>query len=204
MPFQPVENTCRVELRYTWNLQQCMNTLYFHNALGWSVDALNDLCSEMFSIWQEHWKPQQASTVTLREIVATQLEGEIDNQYTLLAPIGSVGTAATPSLPNNVSFCISFRTGLTGRSARGRNFFIGLVEGAVVDSTVNSASINAIVAGYQAVLALNVADAQQWVVLQRYSEGNLLPSGITRPIKSVIVVDAIVDSQRRRLPGRGL
>lgn len=204
MPFQPVPDTCRVELRYTWNLQQCMNTLYFKNPLGWSVAALQVLCQEIADVWSASWKAQQAATVTLRELVATQLESEIDNQYTLLMPIGSVGTAGTPSLPNNVSFCVSFRTGLTGRSARGRNYFVGLVEGAVVDSTVNSASINAIVAGYQQVLALNETLSQEWVIVQRYSEGNLLPQGITRAVNSIVVVDAVVDSQRRRLPGRGL
>lgn len=191
-------------MRYTWNLQQCMNTLYFRNPLGWSVGALNDLCGEMYLVWDAHWKPQQASTVILREIVATQLEGEIDNQYTLSLPGTAFGSAGTPSLPNNVSFCVSFRTGLTGRSARGRNYFIGLVEGAVVDSTVNAASIDAIVDGYEAVLALNSTLSHEWVVVQRYSQGVLLPSGITRPINSVLAVNAIVDSQRRRLPGRGL
>lgn len=203
MPFQPVPDTVVAKLRYTWAFQRCENTLFFRLPTGWDLTTMDALAAGLFNIWEDHWRAQQSVSVELREILVTQLEGEVDltTTYTPAAPIG--GTNTSPSLPNSVSLCVSFRTGFTGRSARGRNYFIGLCEDQVTANSVNDATQTAILNGYNAVLDLANDFPCQWVVVQRYANNVQLPAGVTRAITDILIVDDVVDSQRRRLPGRG-
>jgi len=112
-------------------------------------------------------------------------------------------------LPNNVAVTVSFRTGLSGRFARGRNYVSGLSEDAVVLNTVDSAVLADIQAGYEALQDVASDNTSTWVVVSRFSgvDGDGVPiprvEGVTTPITAVIIVDSIIDSQRRRLPGRG-
>lgn len=115
---------------------------------------------------------------------------------------GGVGGGAAP---NNVSFAISFRTALGGRSNRGRNYVPGIPLQAVSGNTITSDFVDNYVQAYQALLVGGgvLPGDWTWVVVSRQTGGVVRPTGVTIPITTVLATDNIVDSQRRRLPGRG-
>lgn len=210
MPFVPVPNTCLVEMRMTYDLQQVENTLYFEFPGGIVTGAMQNLANDMEGWWNDSYAPLVVSGVQLREVVVTDLTSSSSAQVTNVPASVSTGAVLTPGLPSNVTLTVSFRTSLRGRSFRGRNYVVGIpstdltppntIEGPVVQSWIDA---------YQGISdALTVADAL-WVVVSRFSgvtgAGVPIPRtlGVTTPITNVVVVDQTVDSQRRRLPGRG-
>jgi hypothetical protein len=84
------------------------------------------------------------------------------------------------------------------------------VEGQTTGANqIDSATAAAFVDAYSLLLDFGQDIGASWVVVSRFSgvdaNGDPIPraAGVTTPITSVLVVDNIVDSQRRRLPGRG-
>lgn len=204
MPFQPVPNTAHVALNGTLNSEQVQNNLFFVNPSGPFTDSdLEVLSQSVADWWGANLRPNQGPAYSLRQVTATSLQTAIDVQWTWSTGLPLAGTAGGATLPGNVAFCVSFRTGLSGRSARGRNFVPGLTEAQVTGNTVESATVNALVAAYALLLNPVTTGGYTWVIVQRRQDGVQLPAGITRNVGSVVAVDTNVDSQRRRLAGRG-
>jgi hypothetical protein len=210
MPFIPVANTALTELRFTANGQQVENTLWFEHATDPSVADLEGLTAAVFDWWVANIKPLQSSNVQLREVSAISMTTASSPQDAFSPPIAEFG-GNTPNIePGNVTMSISFRTGLRGRSFRGRNYAIGLTEDQVAGNNFVAGLASTWQAAYFALIAAAADAGWQWVVASRFSgvdpvTGDPIPraAGVTTPIVSVIVVDDNVDSQRRRLTGRG-
>jgi len=136
----------------------------------------------------------------LRQVHCMSIAEVNGPQATFSAGLPLAGTSGQPSVPNNVSFCVSLRTGLTGRSARGRWFWAGLGEGQVTGNNVDTGVATAIVAAIDALLNTITAIGGSPVIVSYNSGGGPRPGG---PVKFVIndalAVDTIVDSQRGRL-----
>jgi len=116
---------------------------------------------------------------------------------------GTEGTLTSPSVPGNVTWCVKFLTGLTGRSYRGRNYIMGMTEDATVGNQMDAGRAAAFVANYEALLDLVDATDFTWVVLSRVQNNVPLANAIGAPIINVGYTDLNLDSQRRRLTGRG-
>lgn len=210
MPFVPVTATCLVEMRMTADLQEVENTLYFEfNDPFTNVEMLS-LGDDLVTWWINFYAPNIWAGVQLREVIVTNLTSATADQVSSTVPPSTVGQLSTDPLPTNVSLTVSFRTALRGRSFRGRNYVVGMVE----DQTVGANAVdNAVIADwitcYEELLTIAASNNAVWVVVSRFSgvdgNGDPIPraSGVTTPINSVVIVDNVVDSQRRRLPGRG-
>jgi len=210
MPFVPVTNTVEVEVRMLLDSQKVENTLYFRKDSAWSLGDLVTLGNSFLIWWTTYYDVFASSSVTLSEIYITDLTSSTGLVQSTPAPTPHpAGSREANSLPNNVTLTISFRTDQRGRSHRGRNYIVGLTEDAVVKNTVDSAVIGDIETAYNALQDVASDNSCFWVVVSRFSgvdsDGDPIPrvAGVTTAITSVIVVDPVVDSQRRRLPGRG-
>jgi hypothetical protein len=204
MAFIPVENTIQVELRYIVLAQQCENTLYFYNDEGYSASDLITLTGLVGDWWDEYLRPYQGAAVTMNEIYATDLTTATSPTYSDTTRNGQAGEAtATAILPTNVTLTVSFRTQGRGRSARGRNYFVGLTEGSVVGNTVDTGIVTGIEAAYNNIPTA-IGYPWTWVVVSRYFNGAPRTEGLRQTVTNAICVDPLVDSQRRRLTGRGL
>lgn len=202
----PNDHLARAEIRFDWDNQEVENTLWFENINAWTAGELNTL-TELLETWRQNWlRPLQSNTVTAREIYARRWSPDPAPSDTRLILVDPTGALTSGSMPNNTTIAIKFTTGFTGRSARGRNFFIGLTEAQVSQNTVASATLTAIESAYFELLA-SVTDIfgsdVHWVVASLYFEGEPRGSAQGLPINAISVTNDIVDSQRRRLPGRG-
>jgi len=204
MAFVPVPGVIMVELRYTYLEEQCENTLYFRLQPSVADTSLLALGNAVLLWWNAEVRPYLSNQLTLREIYLTDLTTATSEAYTLVPPTPlPVGGDTAAALPGNVSLAVSFRTGARGRSYRGRNYIVGLVEPAVTGNAVSNDFANGMQDAYSELLASPFADDYEWVVASRFTANAPRTTGIATPVTSVTVVDPYVDSQRRRLRGRG-
>lgn len=204
MAFVPVANTLMVEVRMANDNQLIENTLYFQAKTDAADPSLVGLGNAVLLWWNASYRVALPNAVSLREIHISDLTTETSDVYTQAAPVPNpVGAGAAPVLPNNVTIAVSFRTSRRGRSFRGRNYFAALAEDQVVANNITGPTAAAIVGAYEDLLDGPLADDWQWGVVSRYSGGAPRAAGIFTPVTSVLVTDTVVDSQRRRLPGRG-
>lgn len=203
MPFQPVPNTAIFEFRHIWDSQKVENTLYGRFTVPWTAADLVVACDELRQYWVANMLPLMSSAVTLNSVYGRSLETVTAPLHEDFTSAGTPGSVAAPALPNSNSWCITLRTGLSGRSGRGRNYILGLAEDRVTANVVSQAHADAWAAAYAGLTAVWANIGATWVIVSRRTGGAARPSGVTYPVTSSGYIDRIVDSQRRRLPGRG-
>lgn len=204
MPFIPVPFTAQVELFFLQDGQQLENTLYFTRADTYDVAELTALANAIIAWWTAELLPLTSNTVQLRAVKATSLQSA-SAPAVEVAPASSLfGSATSPALPNNVTIAIKFLTNFRGRWARGRNYVIGLVENVVTANAISQAHADALQDAYNTLTTTTYVNATyDWVVVSRQFENTPRVEGFASSITSAVLTDLTVDSQRRRLPGRG-
>ena len=204
MPFIPIPNTVMVELFYSQDNQQLENTLYFGRPDTWDIAEMTALADSVNAWAVANICPLQSNTVLFRGCKVTDLSSAVAPVVEKLMFAAQAGSLAQPAMPNNTSLAIKFLTAGRGRSSRGRNYILGLVEDHVGGNNINATVANAYVAAYTLLnVPANLPAGVFWVVASRFF--NKLPraTGIAQDVTGVAFSDTIVDSQRRRLPGRG-
>jgi hypothetical protein len=210
MPFVPVPNTIEVETRYLWDTQQVETTSFFERDTPWNAVTIGDWLDQMNTLIQEELMPLLSTSIQLIELVARLLDTASSIGFTL--PVSGVvrGGVDFAAVPNNSTYTVSFKTGLTGRSFRGRNYVPGIPDNARTANTIDPTFRTGVLSFYDQLRALATSSSITWVVASRFSgvdptTGDPIPRtvGVTTPIISVSTADLVLDSQRRRLPGRG-
>jgi|SRR5688572_12924668 len=205
MPFIPTPNGIQVEMRYSYLGERCEN-VFWTNWTGGSPPAAADLSTigELFwEWWDAQIKPIQSANATLREIYVTDQSAADGAAATFTAGLPADGGNVLEPLPGNVSLCISLRTAKRGRSFRGRSYIIGLTENQVAGNALTAPSAAAWLAAYDVLVSSLAASSNQLCVCSKFSLGLPRAAGILTPVTDAVIVDNVVDSQRRRLPGRG-
>lgn len=205
MPFQPAPNVAKVTMTFSQGDEIAQNVYHVETGNSWSVEHLENLAQLFYNWWDEELKALVSTSVALEGIVTRDLTSEFDDEHTSAQAFPLAGTLASPVLPYNVTPVISWRTGLTGRSTRGRTYHVGLSEAQAVGGQLETAAQVALSAAYDDLLSRINADSEPWqlAVLSRVQGGATLAEAIPYGIL-VGIVDFALDSQRRRLPGRGV
>jgi len=198
----PVPDTAEVRLMYNTAGGLAENVINFEKAGGWDLTSLAALAAAVEDSWESNISPIVAETITLTETVATDISTETGGQVTDIG--GIAGGQPNPALPNNVTFVVSFRTASRGRSYRGRLYHVGLTENFVTLDSVGDSNAAAFQGDYESFFA-DIATAvpgSSHVVVSRCSGGEWRDTAVVTPVTSYFV-DSTIDSQRRRLAGRG-
>lgn len=204
MVFVPTDNAVTASMRYLWEGQQVENTLSFYRAEGWTEVLMEQLGNLIINWRTNQLRSLQAPTLSMLECYLVDQSAEDAPAVTVTVPTGDQpGTGTTASQPNNVTWAIQFRTAFRGRSGRGRNYALGLMEGQVTGSAVSISVANAYTDAYEVLAGdLDGLDAQH-VIISKFQGKVPRPSGLVRLVTAYAFADLVVDSQRRRLPGRG-
>jgi hypothetical protein len=203
MPFVPIPNTVKVETCFSWD-SQAVENVYHVRVSGDINEALLDNLNSLFYTW---WSQYPANLQANTLLVTRTIISDASQQYGVAkeyAPgvINAGQVTNSPALPNNVSVAVKWNTGLRGRSYRGRTYHLGLYEAAVTGNNVIPTTVAALISAYTALMTTLDAQGYELVVASRF-QGNLpRVTGVATPALTV-TCDSTIDSQRRRLPGRG-
>jgi hypothetical protein len=204
MPFVPAPDTVMVEMRYTYQGQNVENTLYFQNAAGPDPANMGDLGLYLIEQWTTEVQPTAPASLTLREVYITSLESATAPAVTVTTGLPASGATGSPAAPNNVSLCVSFRTEGRGRSARGRNYLLGVLESSVDNNLIDTTFTNPWTSFFNSIVVPDWdGSGWMWVIVSRISGGVERAEALVQQVITFTYVDRTVDSQRRRLPGRG-
>lgn len=210
MAFVPVPNTAEVETVFELYSQVVENTAYFRKEGGWTEGSLSDFLDAMRSLVETDLMPSLSTAIKFIRLIGTLLDA-VDSLGLVLSVTPPVaGSNIGAGLPNNSAYVVTFNTATRGRSGRGRNYIAGLTTADESDAnTVNDMFRTGILAYYSALKALASENGAEMVVVSRFSgvapDGKPIPrvTGVTHPITGFSTFDRTLDSQRRRLPGRG-
>jgi len=204
MPFVPAPNILQVEVRAIKDGQRVENRFYvncFHAPTLADITAVNAIVS---TSTLTDWIPLLPTDVTLVSNFYRSLQDQ--NAIQLEAPYvtGNVGTRAGAAAPNQNTLCVSLRSANAGRSARGRLYWLGLSEDQYAANQVAGADIAAITAALDDLRTALVAGGYAWTIVSFFTNNAPRVGGpVYFPVVSVLTVDGVLDSQRRRMPGHG-
>ncbi|KKL06102.1 hypothetical protein LCGC14_2599380 [marine sediment metagenome] len=201
MAFQRVENTVEIDVNYTQNGEPLQNTFYARFGGAYSLSNLVALAAAVDAHISTIWLPLQTGSCDYASTDVIGLNAENDFFASNNNGAGP-GTDLSEGLPNNATVSIKKSSGLSGRSARGRNFWIGTPTNKLASNE------NFLDFSYGTFIedALDgvrgVIDAEfNWdaVLVSRFQGGAKRPEGVTFPWLSSTLVNLAMDSQRGRL-----
>lgn len=203
MGFVPAVNTIQVELVYLWDSQVIETVLHYDAADPISPLEYPNIGAQMVTLWNANLKGCISTGISLTQIKITDMESPNGPSLSYGTGLPLAATLTGPALPNSCALCVTKRTILRGRSYRGRIYHPGLGEPDVTANVVSAARVSTILAAYEAIRSITANSITYFMcVVSKVGDGiERETAEITRV--SSFTTDGLVDSQRRRLPGRG-
>lgn len=205
MAFIPVADCAQIRVEGRVDGQQTINDLYFRHTTGPIAAAdLLALANAMETWASAAYAPVLNEAWSGVQITARDLTSQVG--FAAVASLsGIVGGTAGEAAPNNCTMAVSFRSAFSGRSFRGRNYVPCLTNSQVTGNNIDADWAQSVVDAYALLLfgGGSLPAGWVWVIVSRFTLGAPRVSGVFNEVFSVLVSDLIVDSQRRRLPGRG-
>lgn len=204
MAFISVPSTAELEITATLFGQNIENTLYVTKDDAWLAADLTDLANYGLGWWTSNILPSLSVDYLLRSAIATSLESDVAPSIEVPADPATVGGIGESSLPSNVCITVKFGTAFRGRSARGRNYLSGIPDVDQEGNQISLGFVTPVVEGYSE-FPLGAGWGADWhhVVVSRFHDGAPRLTGITNEVITYTYTDNDIDSQRRRLTGRG-
>lgn len=203
MAFIPFDNVAKLEAIFTLDGQRIQNVHHYWFEAGPTETDLQDLAAFYKTWFDTSLAPHLPTVISLVLIKVTDLSVEDGTSIEYATGLPITGDANSPALPNNCTMTIKWTTGRSGRSYRGRTYFPVLRED-IVDANMVSAVYAAQILTVMTdlvVVDLPVNDCVM-VVASRVNNGTPRVTGLATPVTN-LSIDRVIDSQRRRLPGRG-
>lgn len=204
MAFVAAPNIIMAEARAISDGQHVENRFMCHSPSTITRQMLEDVAVAVWDWWENTYAGVLCSSVLLTEVVTTDMGEQNGEQFTYAPDTTTTGTFGGAPLPNEVSLCISLRTGVRGRSARGRYYQLCVgEEGRGSTNTVSTTYASASVAAGQALItALN--DLAPLTIVSYNANGGPRPGGpVYFEVIQAVLVDNVLDSMRSRKPGVG-
>lgn len=202
MAFVPVPEVMSVEVRATLDGQHVENRIMV-SALGPVNElAMNSVGGTFVSWIQPTYQDLCNVNVQFTEVVVRDISVADGAEFSF--PVGVAGLVDGAAYPNETSFCVSLRSGLTGRSRRGRIYLFPPSASYVIPP--NRVTPGYVTGAVDAMVALlDLLDADGWAagVVSYTSGGAPRTVPLFTRYRSAIAVDNLLDSMRSRKPGNG-
>lgn len=198
MAFQTVPHGIETVFNAAQNGVPVVN-VYWTVVGGTVTDTDLETAADTFhSWWTAEVQAGLHTSYVLNSIVSTDKSLEGGHQVTRTYTSGNTGALTGAAAAANAALVLSWRTSRIGRSYRGRTYIGGLASASLHDAQhVNTADATAFATAATALIAAIALAGQKLVVVSRYLEKALRVVALTTEIVAVIV-DTVVDSQRRR------
>lgn len=195
MAFVPIPRVVSFQAIWQQQGEAVENTFHYH--FGADVtEAMLDGLANTYSTWAGAHVGLFDNFSGLVKMEARDLTTatSLRKEYNVVPSV--VGTDASGSLPNNVTFALKRQTGLAGRKNRGRIYLIGLSKDRLQadGQRLATAQANGMVVAYDALMNQQFTDNAADEVIAHKSLGTFTH------VVSYAYTDLVLDSQRRRLP----
>jgi len=184
--------------------QACKSVLNFRDLTG-NFDA-TDRATILTAIntWlTTQVLPSTSSNYFVDSVDAISLETASAGSSTSVHAPPLQGSLGTGVVALNSPGVMTHRTGLRGRNYRGRTYWAGVPKPTNPATGVfNSADISALLSAFAWLTNSANTGGFDWSVLSKFASGTARAIGLLTPIIAV-TADLFMDSQRRRLIGRG-
>jgi len=198
MPFVAVGDHARISIEYrSVDGAPAANVFYVRDNLGGIDFARLDYMIDVVEGWaQSSWDANVSEDWAMTRIVARSMDSET-------APVADrtvniPGLVVQDMLPGQNTACMSLRTGIPGRSYRGRLYHVGLHKGNIDLGRLTSSTLTALLVVYSAFRTTWPIDDMQLMVVSFIADGEPRVTPVSTPVTSIILVDDKVDSQDRR------
>lgn len=201
-PFVPVANALKVEMLYDLLGQRCENVFYVDRgsqAIAVAMAAIGPIVADWFVESLSPWLSQAVSLVGIKITDMSAADGPT-LLYNTYMPLNGLDTN-TP-LPSNVSLAVKLNSTYRGRNSTGRQYLVGVPNGVQTGNTISPTYQVGVKTAYEALITALTGGDFALSVVSYVIAGVLRGEGLKSIIAS-ISVDSILDSQRRRLTGRG-
>lgn len=217
--FVPAVNGAYVALQFTQaDGEFCQIGMWVERDEAWTVPKLQDVASAAAGGWNTPvggspiLKDVMSAHYSLIQTTARDFTTETSPSVVHTDGLPIAGEGGTPAIPSGLAFCVTLRTGLSGRNYRGRVYIPGFTNSDfdVMDQNILSAASAAnMVGGVKNIIAtLNASDGghNQVVICSRTSkvENPVAPynraTAVMTPVTDAGYHDLFADFQRRRAP----
>jgi len=198
MAFIPVPRGMKIVIEAVQNGVPIVNVMHVQSAAAITPTDLAD-AGEVVADWvSSDLTLYLHNTVTVQQIVVTDVSVANGEQYIRPMTSGNVGQNAGTAAAANAAICISFRTAKTGRSFRGRFYLGGFPTSFQTDAHNVAAGVATdLSASFTDLIdVLNVA-GYVLVVVSKFAAGAARLTALATEIVSIIT-NTKIDSQRRR------
>lgn len=196
MPVPNNPEVVKVAMVYARDTRQFINVLHFSQAGGWTLPQMQLLATDIVAWWEDFYRIGQPAAISLVQVQVRLLDPSNPLAWDFAPSPGIPGTSSDPPSPANVTLTVSWRTGLAGRKYRGRIYVPGITE--AVAQLFDDAS---------AAFITQMAIAGAELISGALSGAGVLSifhvSTNTFTQVTSVVLESLLDSQRRRLAGRG-
>ena len=203
MAFQRVPNTIEVQTVFMQFGQRVENVYHVEVPGGIDAAVLVDTTDTVATWVVETLLGNLANSLTFVACEGRNLDIEDGSVHASTIPAAQTGGASVGGEANNVSFCVSLRTARSGRSFRGRKYVCGIPTGQRTGDTLVSGYVTALLAAFNELIALLVSVDKFLVIVNRIADHVVLSEAVVTHVVNAQAVDPVLDSQRRRLTGRG-
>lgn len=202
MPFQPAPDVAEVEVRMSLQGKPVENVLHFVSTSGfpWDISLITQLAQQVLLRWTNNILDVQCTALSLNSVLAKDLSAEFAPTFEAFPLVPVAGVLTGPAMPNQSAVVLTKRSGLTGRSARGRLYHCGFTEDQVSGNFIADTYADDVNAAYTAFVQDMADQDAQMVILSRRTGGVLRPEGIAFNMVSFGLRNNRIDSQRRRMP----
>lgn len=203
-PYIPAPNVSKVELIYTVLGETVENVLHFSTVSVLDTFGLIQLCVDTRTAWEANLKPLLSVSAALVKIRATDLTTETGPSVEFTATLPQNGGNSNPVTNGAQTLATKLSTTGRGRSMRGRIYNVGIIDSAVTGNAVSGTFATQITNGWIGFRDDMLAATQSAIMVVVSYCGN----GVWRTEAQISTVtdistDIYIDSQRRRLHGRG-
>ena len=200
MAFQRVPDTAAVTLVFEQNNENLVNTVHAQKLGGYTAAEISSLANSVDNSVATNLRPEMVvDSVYLR----TEVRGlDLENDFLAIdGTNGGTGAIAGPGLPNNVTLSIKRASAVTGRSARGRVYFVGMPSAQLTgnENQWDSVAVQNKQIAWEALRITIVNAGWTPVIVSRFANGLQRVEGVVFAWISTLAVNDNVDSQRGRL-----
>jgi hypothetical protein len=201
MPFIPIENTVQMNIRATLSGIPVENVFHLQKDDGspFSLPDMVLLAGTARAAWANTMLPLVVPAYLCTAVYCRDLTTENGLVFEDAFAPTDAGTASGEPMPGNVAIVITHRTGLAGRSYRGRSYICGLSELSVNANNVVSGFAASLIVAFIAFKNEVIDEGFVFGVASRFADNAPRTEGIFTRIVSSSLRDTRVDTQRRRL-----